>query len=849
MAHHTPHTVSVVLFVLLGSAVLLLARSPFESANSGTAALSTRQAALAYGEFPLLFEVNQGQTDSRVKFVAHAKDMTCFLLPGEAVLAFRSRSAETNLPGHPFRPNPKEESTLALRIQLLGVSSDALLRGERPSRAKVNYLIGSSPKSWHTGIPTNASVRYQRVYPGTDLIYKGSQGRLEYDFVLDPAAQPERIALNVAGANRLAIGELGDVLIYTQAGILRQPRPFAYQEIGGVRRKVAADYVLKGDSQIGFHIGAYDRRQPLVIDPTIEYSTLLGSSSLGTAGNASLAVDGAGNAYVTGSTQSANFPTTAGVVQTSLAGSIDTFVTKLNASGSDLIYSTYLGGSGTEYGDGIALDAVGEAYIIGQTDSTNFPVTPGAFQTSLRGKVNAFVSKLNSDGSALLYSTYLGGTDWDFGSGIALDSDNNAYVTGGTRSVDFPVTAGSVQTRFGGGLWDVFVSKLSPDGRSLVYSTYLGGDGGNQQAFGDVGWAIAVDASRSAYVTGDGTPNFPITPGAFQTTCKGGVLNAFVSKINPAGSSLVYSTYVGGSSSFDWGDAIKVDAEGNAYVGGNANSSDFPITAGAFQKSYRGGTDGVVFRLNPTGSALQYSTFLGGSAYEVIQSIALDKAGDAYVTGITYSSDFPSTGDALQPINRGAGDAFITELNPQGSALIYSSYFGGGNMDWGFGIALDPVGGVYISGVTYSQNFPTTPSAFKTVSDGTLQTFVAKFALHPLDTTPPLINVLVRPATLWPPNGGMVRVTVSGRITDADSGVDPRSVRYSVRDEYGSVQPTGTITLRTGGAYSFTVLLQASRRGADMDGRQYKISVSASDNAGNGATKAASVTVAHDQRK
>jgi hypothetical protein len=848
MAHKIEHKGRVLIRISMCIAIclVLLPRSSLDQARAIGLSLANTSPAAAFTQLPLFFEANQGQTDSRVQFLSRGEGLTLFLTPGQAVISLLVAPNATQPISARHSSRPDKRSTIALGIRLIGANSEAALRGQHRVRGNINYLIGGDPRSWRRGIPAYTEVEDRNVYPGIDLIYTGNRRRLEYDFAVSPGAESGRIALEFQGADKVMLDANGDLLLYVAGAIVRQPRAVAYQEIDGVRREVPADYLLRKGSQVAFQLGAYDRRRPLIIDPTVEYSTFVGSSIQGTAGWG-LAVDSSGNAYVGGMTGAANFPTTFGTVQTSYAGSGDAFVSKLNLAGSDLIYSTYLGGSGNDYADAMSVDASGNAYITGQTNSTDFPVTANAFQAHLRGTVNAFVSKLNVDGSALVYSTYLGGSDWDFAAGIAVDANNNAYVTGGTRSADFPVTAGALQTTFGGGLWDVFVSKVSTDGASLIYSTYLGGNGGNQGVFGDVGWAIAVDASGNAYVTGDGTPNFPTTSGAFQTNCRSGILNAFISKINPAGSELVYSTYVGGSS-WDWADAIAVDAQGNVYLGGNANSNDFPLTAGAFQKSNSGGEDGVVFKLNPTGSALQYSTYLGGVGYEVIQSIAVDNVGDAYVTGVTGSTNLPTTADALQGTQGGSFDAFITELNPQGSALVYSSYIGGSGMDWGYGIRLDPKGEVYVSGVTSSSNFPTTPGAFKSSSNGSVQTFVSKFALHPVDTTPPLITVSVSPKILWPPTGNMVPVTVSGKITDTGSGVDPSSATFAVKDEYGRVQPKGPITLTAGGAYSFIARLQASRLGSDMDGRQYRINISASDYAGNQGLKTSVITVSHDQR-
>ena len=412
------------------------------------------------------------------------------------------------------------------------------------------------------------------------------------------------------------------------------------------------------------------------------YSTYLGGS--GYDGGSGVAVDGSGNAYVTGSTNSSDFPTTPGAFQRQYHGGSglctggvcsNAFVSKLNAMGSGLVYSTYLGGSVRDGASGIAVDTSGNAYLTGNTVSFDFPTTPGAFQTTSGGGFygDAFVSKLNAGGSALVYSTFLGGSSDDWGSGIAVGASGSAHVTGATDSSDFPTTPGAFQTSLAGTCFEctnAFVTKLNAAGSALVYSTYLGGSNS------DGGFGIAVDASSNAYVTGSATSsNFPVTPGAFQTIY-GGNGDAFISKLNPADSTLVYSTYLGGSNA-DWGGAVAVDSSGNAYVTGTADSSDFPTTPGAFQSTCAGGSgypspcrDGFVSKLGAAGSALVYSTYLGGSNDEEGLGIALDASGNVCVTGWTSSSDFPTTPGAFQTIYGGNGDAFVTKFSSSSPGLV-----------------------------------------------------------------------------------------------------------------------------------------------------------------------------------
>jgi len=529
---------------------------------------------------------------------------------------------------------------------------------------------------------------------------------------------------------------------------------------------------------------------------------------------------------------------------------------------------------------GIAVDAAGNAYVAGNTDSPDFPITPGAFQASLRGSGNAFVSKLNAAGSALLYSTYLGGSTSPegsaFGMGVAIsvDASGSAYVIGITDCSDFPITPGAFQTTYGGGFLDAVVTELNATGSALVYSTYLGGSGEDQ------GFAIALDSLGNAYVTGStASSDFPITPGAFQTTY-GGRGDAFVSKLNAAGSALVYSTYLGGRG-FDGGSGIALDVLGNAYVTGSTTSSSFPTTPGAFQTAPGGGLDAFVSKLNTDGSALLYSTYLGGRGQDLAgngpgsipagKPIAVDAAGNAYVTGTTQSSNFPITTGAFQTRFRGLEDAFISKFSFGGDTTppVTTASLSGpkGDHGWYRGTVTvtlkatdpdDPVAATYYSvdggpKQTYSAPFSIPGDGIHQLSFYSVDEAGNQEKPHHLkikiDATPPTITVAANPATLWPPNGEMVIVSISGSITDATSGVDASSVSFRVTDEYGSIQPTGPVTLGTGGNYIFTVSLEASRRGTDLDGRLYTVTVSAEDNAGNTGSASSSVIVPHDQRK
>jgi hypothetical protein len=457
----------------------------------------------------------------------------------------------------------------------------------------------------------------------------------------------------------------------------------------------------------------------------ISYSSYLGGN--GDDGGFGIAVDGFGNMYVSGYTFSTNFPTSAGAMQTTLHGpSRDAFVTKLSPT-TGLVYSSYLGGSDPDpiFGEAataIAVDAQGNAYVTGYTYSTNFPTTAGALQATFGGVRDAFIAEVNSAGSGLVYSTYWGGAGNEAGNSIAVDAAGNAYVTGFTASLNFPTTPGAVQTTFAG-VNDAFVTVVSPAGAGLVYSSYLGG------VSSDAGNGIAVDGAGNAYVTGStGSTDFPTTPGAVQSTLGGGA-EAFITALNAAGSGLLYSTYLGSSGS-DVGNKVAVDASGNAYVAGNTNSTTFPTTANAFQAIFAGGTtDAFIAALNPTGSGLVYSTYLGGAGTDQGNGIAVDAAGNAYVVGSTGSTNFPTTPGLIPGDSSGGNDAFVTALTGTGSALVYSMRLGGRGPDGGFGIAVGSDGNAYATGFTGNlgaNNFPTTPGAFQPLFGGIHDAFATR---------------------------------------------------------------------------------------------------------------------------
>jgi hypothetical protein len=692
------------------------------------------------GSLPITFEFNQGQLDPQVKFISRGKDHNLYLTPAEAVMRFsRQKEKEKGEKWEPLQmtadhgPQAADKQSSAsdvLRMRLIGANPEPKVTGLCRVPAVSNYFIGSDSAKWATSVPAYAKVKYEDVYAGVDLLYYGNQQKLEYDFVVAPGADPGAIGLAFDGADNIEVDAAGDLVLSMSGGEVRQGKPLVYQEVNSARREISGRYVVLGDQTsirnsrsairdhaVGFEIGDYDRTLPLIIDPVLAYSTYLGGGG-NDEGNA-ITVDSAGNAYVIGFTDSLNFPM-ANAAQPAFAGGLqDAFVVKLDPSGTRVIYSTYIGGNGQDNGSAIAVDATGNAYVTGYTGSTNFPVI-NAMQPAKNGEFNAFVTKLSPTGG-LLYSTHLGGSLGDYGSSIAVDAAGNVYVAGVATSPNFPL-AGAIQTAPGGAA-DVYVAKLNPSGNSLVYSTYLGGAGN------DGATSIAVDSAGNVYLTGVTTSTNFRTANPLQAAHGGGFFDAFVAKLNPSGTQLVYSTYLGGSGE-DRGFRIAVDTAGNAYVTGDTDSPNFP-TASALQRNYAGGVDAFVAKVNPSGTALTYSTYLGGTSIEGGTAIAVDSAGSAYVTGFTGSTNFPTVAPLQQAFGGGSFDGFVAKFNAAGSAMDYSTYLGGSGIDSGFGIAADASGNAYVMGLTDSTNFPLANAFQQTNGGGTADLFVAKLGSGP----------------------------------------------------------------------------------------------------------------------
>jgi hypothetical protein len=707
----------------------------------------------------LRFEPNVGQTNPIVRYQALGNGYRIALSERGVKLELATELALPEAPSHHASPTGRQ---LILGLRFVQSNPHPRLEAERPEGSVSNYLMGNRPSRWHLGIPNFANVRYTEIYPGVDWVLYGHQDELEYDFVIAPGADPRRIRFRFDGADRLSVDPHGDLLIQAKQHAVRQRRPVVYQRSAtGDREYIEARYALD-HRDVRLVLASYDRRRELVIDPALAFSTYLGGSGGDYA--SAIAVDGAGNVYVAGVTTSVDFPTLQ-PFQAANPGQA-AFVSKLNAAGTALVFSTYLGGASEVAG--IAVDATGNVYVAGTTSSANFPVQ-NAFQPTYKGSgagsVNGFVTKLDPSGEALVYSTYLGGSVQDFVHGLAVDNAGAVYVAGQTSSPDFPI-ANALQPTLKGRL-NAFLTKLNADGGSLAFSTFLGGSAA------DGALAVALDTTSTIYLGGEtNSVDFP-TVNAFQSVNHASANGStdptgFVAKINQSGNALVYASYLGGSG-VDAVRAIAADSAGNAYVTGSTSSTDFP-TVSPLQSTNRaatglGGPTAFVSKINSAGNALVYSTYLGGSGGgngplgDVGNAIAIDNVGGVVAVGQSSSTDFPVVG-AVQTTNKaaalGASNAFVSELNSSGNALLFSTYLGGsgsyGNQqahttipfgDSAAAVALDSSGNIYVAGQTGSSDFPImnpfqsmnrTETQYGTVSTAFVSKFGTEVGIPPSTT-------------------------------------------------------------------------------------------------------------------
>ena len=783
-----PKRMIISLIMLLTLALLVFKIQPQPHATSSppsqkSSSLDEGKLKQLLANLPLAFELNAGQADPQVKFIGRDRRAQLRLSPGEALL--RTASAE-------------------FRFKFPGANLRADIRGEQQLTERRNYLLGNNCAEWLTDVPTFRRVTYEDIYPGIDLTYYGNHQEIEYDFVVGPGGDPNVIRLAFDRDVLREVASNGDLALHKGRQKVVERKPQIYQDINGARRTVEGRYVLLGNHEVGIAVADYDKSQPLIIDPTLVYSTYLGGG--GDDSGSSIAIDNSGNVYLTGTTSSANFPTV-GPAYSNNAGLSDIFVTRIDASGANILYSTYIGGSGIDRADGLAVDSNGNAYVVGRVDSTstNFPTTPGSFGPNYRGgDFDGVVVKLNPQGNGLVYSSFLGGEENDSVEGIAVDASGVAYVTGGTKSNSFPTTVATYQgTRAGD--TDAFFTKINASGSALLYSTFIGGAGT------DRGSGVVIDGSGIAYVAGYGaSPDFP-TEDPFQAGF-GGSFDAFIAKFdtNATGaSSLVFCSNLGGSGD-DKAFGIAIDSTAsNVYVVGQTSSNNFPALNPA-QPTSGGSFDAFIAKISSTGAKV-YATYYGGSGDDRGTGIAVNATG-VYITGFTSSTNLPVV-VPLQLSNAGTFDAFVAKLNSAGNSFLYSTYLGGAaNENFVAAVtATNPItvdaSNAYITGYTASNNFPTA-GPLQPAKGAGQDTFVAKiadvtpaadfsFSMSPGSRTVNPGGVTTYTVTATPIGGftGNISLSVSGVSNDTATGFSPASI--SITDASAK---SSTLTVTTAGS-------------------------------------------------
>lgn len=622
-------------------------------------------------EFPMAFEPNMGQADSHVRFMARRPALKVFLTDAATLLTYESFDSREGA---------------AIRIAPRGAAVARPLEPFSPLPGKVNYLLGPDRTKWRLGVPMFAGVTQRNVYRGVDVSYSGTGDTLTCELALDGGADIGAVRLGIEGARSLRLNERGALVIESDAGSLVLPRPSTQEQ------EVSVEYVLNGPDEIGFRLGAYDGRRPLTVAVPVAFGGSLDGLGFDEADGIAVDLDSA--EYVAGRVRLGKLPSQAGPYDPLQSGDSSEIVVAKYAPGGEQVYKTFIGGTSMDRGESIAVDDRGNAYVTGRTRSTDLPVTDGAFDTIFNGgEEDAFALKVGPAGASIEYLTYLGGAATDYAWEIAIDGVGAAYLTGGTYSTDFPTTAGAFDRTLNGDL-DIFVTKLSPGGSALGYSTYLGGSGS------DGGYDIAVDATGAAYVTGGGSSDFPVTAGVYNTTADKG--NGIVVKLDRSGGALVFSTFLAGTRN-GAGRGIAVDAKGAVYITGDTSSDDFLATPGAFDTTHGLFSDGFVAKLSPSGSTLEYASYIGGNNHDIGAAIAVDGAGQAYVVASVLSTDVPVTTGPL-PILDNPQWVYLAKLDPTG-AILFSTAVGGSHSNFLTDMAVDRGGTAHIAGRTSSPEF------------------------------------------------------------------------------------------------------------------------------------------------
>jgi hypothetical protein len=731
--HRSPPLAIFACLLVAGSVAVSLRTGGTNSDPDGAVHETEERIEQALGRLPLSFIENRGQLDPRVHYYVRGSGTSLFFtsrgvtyslsgdVPGSHQTPVRRSDIGSTAGGVPQR--------YALKLDFLDASPESAPEGWAEAPGVVSFFSGPE-ESWVTGVPTYRGIVYRDLWPGIDLVYSGTGSGLEYSFMVSPGADPSVVRLAYRGASDLALTEEGGLSIITPVAEIAELPPFSYQDIGGHRVAVRSTFSLQGvtpdgSPMFGFDLGTYDPARPLVIDPVvIVYAGYIGGRD-DDFGHA-IAVDGAGNAYVTGRTGSneRTFPVKVGPDLTYNGDFRDAFVAKVDASGQDLVYAGYIGGIGDDEGEGIAVDDAGNAYVTGLTESDEdtFPVKVGPDLT-YNDEYDAFVAKVDASGQALVYAGYIGGQHLEEGHAIDVDAAGSAYVTGVTTSgkATFPDKVGPDLTFNGSS--DAFVAKVQPGGEDLVYAGYIGG------SFIDTPYGIGVDEAGNAYVAGrtdSSEGSFPVTVGP-DLTYNGGYWDAFVAKVRASGEALDYAGYIGGDGAED-AFGIDVDAAGSAYVTGDTYSGEdtFPVRVGP-DLTHNKGHDAFVAKVRPTGESLVYAGYIGGRDNDNGWDIAIDGAGNAYATGYTYSRSFPVKRGPDLTFN-GEYDVFVAKVKASGAGLIYAGFIGGAGKDFAEAIAVDEAGNAYVTGWTESaeDTFPVTAGPDLTYNGGRWDAFIAK---------------------------------------------------------------------------------------------------------------------------
>ncbi len=714
----------LLLSFLVGSATPFLGSTRFHAQLGKKAYGVQSRAPSFFNRLPIYFVENRGQWPEPVKYHLRLARMDLFFTPQEIVFHFLQER---------------------FKLKFSGANERVNIEGRNKAVAKFNFFKGRNPQKKITGAGTYRKLIYQELYPHIDLIICEERGQIKTEFRVKEGGDPGQITFRYEGVKGININADGQMEVKISTGKIKEEAPFSYQIVNHRRVEVESAYVLDKNNRVKFKLGEYKIDRELIIDPLI-YSTFLGSQGYDSLRD--FFIDDDGNIFVTGGTEYPDFLQGEDDVNIKYRKDMDAYIVKLNPSASEILFATFLSGIWHDAGEEIAVDGNGNVYVLGHTNSMNFPIISGAYDESYNGGGDLFLIKLDPSGAELLYSTYLGGKQRDLSLGMELIGEGIIVMGGYTFSPDFPVTTGAFDISFNGGNNDSYIAAFDFGGGNLVYSTYVGG------TENDAVFDVAVDQNGNVYITGiTESPDFPVTPGAFKTS-KGNPQNAFVTKINAAGSDIVYSTYLGGNDeretyTLQSGQGITVDKEGYAYVTGSTDCRDFPTTPGAFDTEHSGGRDVFVVKLNPSGSELVFSTLLGGVPSirrgDTGIQVKVDTVGNVYVTGHTGAADFPTTPNAISLELGGIDDAFVTVFNSTGTGIIYSTYLGGtavyskevdspgpgGGSDieeGGLKLFVDKRGDIYVAGETYSYDFPISPNAVDPIYGGNRDVFLCKIS-------------------------------------------------------------------------------------------------------------------------